>query len=66
MLGYSFQLRLNTPRVCGDTNGNGELDVGDAMYIAQFLVGNRTSLSCVSPSMIFSLTEMRKEAGKSQ
>ena len=66
MLGYSFQLRLNKPRVCGDTNGNGELDVGDAMYISQFLVGNRTSLSCISPSMIFSLTEMHKEAGKSQ
>ena len=66
MLGYSFQLKLNgtKPLVCGDTNGNGELDVGDAMYIAQFLAGNKESLSCVSPSIIFSLTEMQKEAGK--
>jgi hypothetical protein len=67
MLGYSSaQFQATGPAgVCGDTNGNGVVDIGDAMYIAQYLVENRASLSCVSSSNLYflSVTEMHKDVG---
>ena len=39
---HVWPVRNNAPGgLCGDVNKNERLDIGDAMYIAQFIVGNR-------------------------
>jgi hypothetical protein len=61
MLGYSFSIK--TPfSACGDVNLDGQVTITDAMFISQFLVGNRSSI-CSPIDYSFSLTEMQREAG---
>ena len=38
-----IQLVVGAAGLCGDTNENNRVDIGDAMFIAQWLVGNRDS-----------------------
>ena len=66
MLGYSFGFKDVSPIMCGDTNVNGRVDIGDAMFIAQYLVGSRDILcggdASMSPGVTF-LTPMARDAG---
>ena len=75
MLGYIFT--ETAPSVCGDVSGEGQVNITDAMYIAQFLAGNRTCICDNTPreqcdpntqsltysSGYISLTEMNQQVG---
>lgn len=75
MIAYSYQFKPGQAAgLCGDVNVNGKVDVGDAMFIAQFLAGNRACICagtsteyCGTPgSSVFgwsALTPVHKEAG---
>lgn len=75
MLGYSFQTKTVPPGICGDVSNEGSVNISDAMFIAQFLAGNRSCIcsgtareqcnpSSQSPTGIgfISLTEMSRDA----
>ncbi len=75
MVAYSYQLKPVAPG-CGDPNGNGIVDIGDAMFIAQQAVGNRDCICAGTPAELCgigstassesgwaSLTQVHKEAG---
>ena len=38
---YGNDVSFTTTGLCGDVNENGRVDIGDAMFISQWLVGNR-------------------------
>ena len=67
MLGYSFGFKSLSIRPCSDTNVNGRVDIGDAMFIAQHLVGNRDTIcnGCIDAgSGVFFLTPMSRDANR--
>ena len=81
MLGYSFEMSGVVggvpPDICADVTEEGQVSINDAMFIAQFLAGNRTCICSGTPSQkcdpaapapaflsgVVSLTEMYRYAG---